>query len=66
MTIKLSVLFRQKLISIINANNNVNYDITDINNIMFHLSKISIWMNDDNLFSINYNILNSVKLIDRK
>ena len=61
MTIMVSSILRQRLIDIINKNNNVNYTINDINTIRFTLHMISIWMNDDNRFDIKYDIINSIE-----
>ena len=57
MTITVSSPLRQRLIDIINKNNNVNYTINDINSIRFTSYMISIWMNDDN----KYDIINSIE-----
>lgn len=56
-----SSILRQRLIDIINKNNNVNYTINDINTIRFTLHMISIWMNNDNRFDIKYDIINSIE-----
>ena len=56
-----SSTFRQKLIDVINKNNNVNYNIDDITCIRINLGEIYIWMNDGNCFNIICNILNSIE-----
>ena len=61
MTTMVSSPLRQRLIDIINKNNNVNYTINDINTIRFTLHMISIWMNDDNRFDIKYDIIKSIE-----
>lgn len=61
MKIMASFLLRQRLIDIINKNNNVDYTVNDINTIRFTLYMISIWMTNDNRFDIKYDIINSIE-----
>lgn len=56
-----SSTFRQKLIDVINKNNNVNYNIDDITCIRINLGEIYIWTNDGNYFNIICNILDSIE-----